>query len=211
MIEYYFDIEESYMDRFFHPVKNKLQVIELLMNSIKYMLLNPSVKESDKKGSIILRIDKMSRIFFIKSDKFFSITFPFYVKKDDSYSFNFKNEMNIDHRITSEVLSLLKEDSFHSSCSLDFADKISVYQEDSCNENYWDFLKELLLMEDGYLRYDYDPKNYEKHKKSDKHPLHHYDLNYSSNATFKIGLSKRITQEDFVDFLNIKTNCKFIK
>ena len=210
MIEYTFDIDESYMDRFFKPIKNKIQIIELLMNSIKYMLINPTIKESNAKGKIIVRIDKMSRIFFVKSDKYFSIMFPFYIKKNEGYSFKFRNEMEVDNRITSEVISLINEPSFHSGCSLEFIEKISLYQEDSCNENYWSFLRELLMMEDGYLRYDYDRINYEKHGKKDIHPLHHYDLFYGSNSTFKIGLRRKISEEDFLDLLNIKTDCKFI-
>ncbi|PSB86009.1 hypothetical protein C5F63_13395 [Photobacterium damselae subsp. damselae] len=210
MIKYEFDIDDSYMDKFFSPIKNKIQIIELIMNSIKYMLLNPNVKKERSKGKIILKVDKMSRIFFIKSDKFFSVMFPFNIKKDEAYSFYFKNKMNIDNRITSETIALINEQSFYSGCSLDFAEKISTYQETSCNDDYWDFLRELLLMEDGYLRYDYDMDNYEKHKKSDIHPLNHYDLFYSSNATFKVGLKNKIKEDDFFDLLDIKTKCKFL-
>lgn len=210
MKEYIFYIDKSYMDRFFNPVKNKLHIIELLMNSIKYMLLNPPVKEGNYKGKIILKVDKMSRLFFVKTDKYFSISFPFYIKDEGEYSFNFRNEMNIDHKITSDVIALIKDNSFTSSCSLDFAEKISTYQEDSFNDIFWEFLRELLFMEDGYLRYDYDHSNYIKHDESDIHPLNHYDFFYTSNATFKVGLRNKLTEDDFVDLLNIKTDCKFI-
>jgi hypothetical protein len=196
------------MDRFFKPIKRKVQVIELLMNSIKYMLMNPTIKVGNSQGKIILRVDKMSRLFFIKADKYYSIMFPFIVKKEGAYSFSFKNEMNIDQKITSEVMSLIRDGVFDSNCSLEFADKISTYQDINYNEFYWDFIKELIMMEDGYLRYDYD--NYIKHKKSDIHPLHHYDLFYTSNATFKVGLKGKVTENDFVDLLDVKTICKFI-
>lgn len=212
MKNYIFDIDESYMNRFFKPVKNKIHIIELLMNSINYMLLNPTVKDECSKGKIILTVDKMSRLFFIKTDKYFSISFPIYIKDEEggNYSFNFRNEMNIDHKITSDVITLIKDNSFTSSCSVDFADKISAYQEESLNEYFWEFLRELIFMEDGYLRYDYDHDNYIKHDQSDLHPLNHYDFFYTSNATFKVGLREKLTEDDFVDLLNIKTNCKFI-
>jgi hypothetical protein len=118
--------------------------------------------------------------------------------------------MNIDHKITSDIITLIKDNSFTSSCSVDFADKISAYQEESLNEYFWEFLRELIFMEDGYLRYDYDYDNYIKHNQSDLHPLNHYDFFYTSNATFKVGLREKLTEDDFVDLLNIKTNCKFI-
>ncbi|WP_409592054.1 hypothetical protein [Vibrio jasicida] len=199
------------MDSFFNPIKNKVQTIALLMHSIKYMLINPIVSKERKKGEIIVNIDKMSRIFFSKDDKYFSVTFPFTMKFDGScYSFSFKNQMDIDSKLTTEVLALINEPNFTSGCSLEFADKISLYQEDTGNEHYWNFLREMLVNEDGYLRYDYDNKNYLKHNKSDIHPLNHLDIFYGSNATFKVGIRRRIKNDEFLDLLNIKTKCNFI-
>ena len=37
-----------------------------------------------------------------------------------------------------------------------------------------------------------------------KHPRYHYDVNLDSQATFKLGLSRQITPDDFVDFLDNK-------
>tara|TARA_R110002033_G_scaffold166133_2_gene204549 strand:+ start:1276 stop:1908 length:633 start_codon:yes stop_codon:yes gene_type:complete len=209
MREYRFDIDESYMDRFFSPIKNKAQFIELLMNSLKYMLLNQNIKKERVRGEIILIIDKMSRLFFVKDKKCFSIVFPFSVKYEDVFSFSFKNRMNIDGRLTSEVISFINDSDFESNCSIEFASSIYEYQE-SNDDSYWDLIRELLLMEGGYLRYDHDPNNYEKHNKSDVHPLNHFDLFYSSNATFKIGLKGIIEPAEFIDLLNVKTVCKFI-
>ncbi|QLJ09081.1 hypothetical protein [Pseudoalteromonas sp. JSTW] len=210
MTKYEFDIDESYMDKFFRPIKNKAQLIELLMNAIKYMLINPKINKDNAKGNIILIIDKMQRLLFVKNDKIFSIAFPFTVTFfDDAYFFNYKGTLNLDAKLTSDVISLINNKEFYSSCSYEFATPISDYQEDKC-DSYWDLIRDLLLMESGYLRYDHDPKNYEKHGKSNIHPLHHYDMFYSSNATFKVGLKKKIIAKDFIDLLDIKTVCKFL-
>lgn len=209
MIEYRFDIDESYMDRFFSPIKNKTQVIKLLMNALKYMLINQKVKDERKSGEIVLIIDKMSRLFFIKENKCFSIVFPFTAKYDEAFFFSFRNKMNVDGRLTSEVLSLINSSDFESNCCIEFASPISDYQEAN-DDSYWELIRELLIMESGYLRYDYDQKNYEKHGRSKVHPLNHYDLFYSSNATFKIGLQEKIEPPAFIDLLNIKTVCKFL-
>ncbi|MBO2634392.1 hypothetical protein I6M48_18140 [Shewanella algae] len=198
------------MDKFFSPIKNKVHIIELLMNSIKYMLINPEVSKGNSKGKIVLKIDKMSRIFYVKSDKIFSIAFPFNVIFEDAYFFKYKNEMDINSMVASKVISLINEPSFLSGCSIEFAEPISEYQERYNCDRYWDFVRELLVMEDGYLRYDYDIDNYERHKRSDKHPLNHFDLFYTSNATFKIGLRRKINESDFVDMLDIKTKCHFL-
>jgi hypothetical protein len=209
MSEYRFDIDESYMDRFFSPIKNKVQLIELLMNSLKYMLLNQKVNKVRVRGEIVLVIDKMSRLFFIKEDKCFSVVFPFSVKFEDAFYFSFRNEMNIDGKLTSEIISFINDEHFSSNCCIEFALPISEYQE-SNDDSYWDLIRELLLMEGGYLRYDYDKENYDRHGQSDIHPLNHYDFFYSGNATFKIGLKKEINGDEFIDLLNIKTVCKFI-
>ena len=209
MREYRFEVDESYMDRFFSPIKNKAQFIELLMNSLKYMLLNQPVKEDRVRGEIVLIIDKMSRLFFIKENKCFSVVFPFSVKYDDVFSFSFKNKMNIDGRLTSEIISFVNDSDFESNCCIEFASPISEYQE-SNDDSYWGLIRELLLMEGGYLRYDYDKDNYDRHGQSDVHPLNHYDLFYSGNATFKIGLKEKIKPAEFIDLLNTRTVCKFI-
>lgn len=215
MKEYSFNLNEVYLEKFFpnERVKSKAQIIEILMEAIKYMLLNPSVEADKVNGRIILRIDDMSRLIFVKNEKYFSIVFPFFVfVNEDGYSFRFKNLIEIDSSLTSQVISIIKCDEFKANCSVDFFIPICEYEE-NCDDNFWVFLKELLLMEDGYIRYDYDEDNYKKFKKvrqEHRHPLNHYDLFYSSNATFKIGLTNIVTEKEFIDFLDVKTNCKYL-
>lgn len=215
MKEYIFNLNEIYLNKFFpeERIKSKVQIIEILMEALKYMLLNPSVSEEKAKGKIILRIDKMSRLFFFMNEKYFSIVFPFFVnKKNNTYNFTFKNIIEIDSKLLSQVISIIKCDDFKANCSLDFVAPIYDYEE-NYDDNFWGFLKELLLMEDGYIRYDYDEDNHKSFKEigeEHKHPLNHYDLFYSSNATFKIGLTNLITHDEFTNFMDITTNCKYL-
>lgn len=204
---YEFKISKIFLNIFFRPIRNKAEIIELLMEAINYMILNRSVSEEDTYGKIILKIDKMSRLFFFTKDKYFSIIFPFFATREDNkYSFSFRNKIIIDNNLTRKVISIIKCDEFKANCSLDFVAPICDYEEE-CDENFWIFLRELLLMEDGYIRYDYD----KKHENGDLHPLNHYDLFYSSNATFKIGLNNKLSEDEFIDLLDINTNCKYIK
>lgn len=203
---YEFNISQVYLNKFFKPIRNKAEVIEVLMEAIRYMLLNPTVEEEHRVGKIILKIDKMNRLFFFKNEKYFSIVFPFFATKyDEDYLFSFKNKIEIDSRLISQVISIIKCDEFKANCSLEFAQPICDYQEE-CDENFWEFLRELLLMEDGYIRYDYD----EEHENGDLHPLNHYDLFYSSHVTFKIGLNQKLEEDDFLDLLDIKSACKYL-
>jgi len=206
MKEYTFNVKQVFLNDFFTPVRNKAQAIEVLMYTIRYMLLNPTVNEEEAEAKITLRIDKMSRLFFFTKDKYFSISFPFFTQYENGkYHFYFKNILEIDSRLISQVISIIKCDDFKSNCSLDFFAPICDYEEE-CDENFWTFLRELLLMEDGYIRYDYDVE----HENGDIHPLNHYDLFYSSNATFKIGLKDKIRHVDFIDSLNINTSCSYL-
>jgi len=208
MKTYEFNINRAYLDKFFPKkrVKTKADIIEILMETIRYMLLNPLVTEEESSGKIILQINKMSRLFFFSDKKYFSIVFPFFVSfQEDMYNFSFKNMIEIDKGLISKVLSIIKCDEFKANCSLDFVEPICEYEE-NCDDNFWLFLKELLLMEDGYIRYDYDEENQD----NDLHPLNHYDLFYSSNATFKIGLNAEVGKNEFIDLLNINTNCKYL-
>jgi hypothetical protein len=208
MKEYTFDIEKSYLDRFFSPIRTRVQLIEVMMNAIKYMLLNPVISEEQSKGKLVLRIDKMSRLFFFKEDKYFSIVFPFYAKKKEhKYVFSFHNLPEIDSKLTTDVISIIKSSEFMANCSVDFASPISDYQEET-NDGFWCFLRELLFMEDGYVRYDYDDN--EDRMNEYTHPLNHYDLFRSSSATFKLGIKNRLTQSDFIDLFDINTNCNYL-
>lgn len=38
------------------------------------------------------------------------------------------------------------------------------------------------------------------------HPKHHLDINFSNSSTIKNGLSKKISQQDFIDIVDNKKN-----
>ena len=202
---YKFNLSQIYLDKFFVPIRSKTDVIKILMEAISYMLLNKSVSEENTYGKIILRIDKMNRLFFFKEEKYFSIVFPFFAtQEDDKYSFYFRSQIEINNSLISQVQTIIKCPKFKAHCSLDLFEPISDYEEE--DENFWIFLRELLLMEDGYIRYDYDTE----HENGDLHPLNHYDLFYSSNATFKIGLNTQLGEDEFIDLLDINSKCKYL-
>ena len=73
----------------------------------------------------------------------------------------------------------------------------------------WDTLceliKELMLFEPGYLRYDHDTL----HENGCLHPEHHLDFFFSSNNTMK--LLETVDCEWMIDMLNILTDCRFVK
>ena len=57
----------------------------------------------------------------------------------------------------------------------------------------------------GYIRYDDDINGFKEAAQKGvpkQHPRYHYDVNYSQQAAFKIGLDKKITPDKFIQFLD---------
>lgn len=209
-----FNLNQHMINNLFKPIRNKVQIIELLMNSIKIMLINSTIENNDTKGKMILQKNKMSRLFYFTDDKYFSIAFPFFVNEiDNEFIFSTKLIKEIDNKLTSDVISLINCKEIDADCSLDFVEPIVEYAA-SENELIWTFLKELIFMEDGYIRYDFDQATYDTYKEKneeDRHPLNHYDLFYSSNCTFKIGLKNRIDTDTLINLVDTTTDCDYIR
>ena len=220
MKRYSFNLNQVVYKKIFpeYRIKTKAHIIEVLMEATRFILLqNDSdfrVNDSVAAGKMILHIDKMNRLFFFSSDKYYSIVFPFHLREEgERIRIIFKSNIEVNHRLISKVISIIQCDEFKEQCSLDFVTPICD-AEDDCDENFWVFLRELLLMEDGYIRYDYDQDEHgeaQERGEGNRHPLYHYDLFYSSDATFKIGLKEELTHDSFLDLLNIRTGCKFIE
>ncbi len=61
-------------------------------------------------------------------------------------------------------------------------------------------------MEDGYVRFDRDEDRVNGHY----HPLDHLDVFYSNKATFKLGLRAHLDESQFLDILDIGTECHYL-
>lgn len=213
--DFAFKLNKTYYDKLFIVIRDKKTIIKILMNSIKYMLLNPSITDDESYGEMRIYVDKMSRIFFFDKEKikYYSIVFPFTITKDkEGFHFSFDAIDIIDNKLTSDVINLITCDNYNSICSYEFFDPILEYQSKE-NEYIWSFLKRLFFMEDGYMRFDYDPESFQKYKEKGeekKHPLNHYDIFYSNNCSIKIGLNKRIDEKDLINFVNSKEDASFI-
>lgn len=191
---------------YFSPIRDKVDYAKVLVIAIRNLLLSQYNNDNtDSKSSMKLFIDRMSRLFFYKEEKFYSISFPFSVIIDEQ---NIIKEITtltgreINSKIISEILSVLNDTSFKINPSL------TEYCLES-NEIHLEsipILDEIFLSEPGYIRYDIDEKN----ENGKIHPLNHLDINYSTYNTLKLGLNDFIGQEYFENILNTKTECSFI-
>lgn len=214
--QYQFKISEGVLKIFFpeYRVKEKTSIIQILLEATRYMLSNEFSSKVYEPNKLVLVIDKMSRLFFVTKDKMYSIVFPFTVSEYDKYlSFSFPEIIDVDAQVISNVITVLRDDLFNSKCSVDFSEPIYAMENDF-NENFWLLLKELLISEDGYIRYDKDQKGYDEAVKKGfkhRHPINHFDIFYTSKSTFKVGFDKDIFIDEFIDSVNINTDCKFLR
>lgn len=202
---YEFPIDSYQSQWMFEAIRSKRDVIALLMRTIKIMML-PPLPTPEPAGHIILQVSKMSRLFFVMENKMFSFNFPFTVIKNNGYlTFRSIHHAEINSMVASQVLALLEAtDSIENRDVLHFAEPIS----DLCqyDGDFWCLFRDLLMHEDGYIRYDHDAAR----KNGHLHPLHHLDIFYTTGNTFKLGVNSSVSLEHFLDVLDVDTNCHYV-
>ena len=217
MKNFTFKIEEG-SKKFFFPhclIKSKVQIIEILMLSCRHILINEPVEETTPSSDqLILVIDKMSRLFFLDKNKYYSINFPFtFFSTGQTRTITYDGMLDIDSKLISDILSIIKDSRFNSENFFDFADTFA-HLDDYYLGRIWALIKELLIYEDGYLRIDYDKEQYLVAKNNGRehtHPENHIDIFYTGSNTFKLGLLKNVDNDFFVNLLNLKTDCFYLK
>ncbi|MDF9799770.1 hypothetical protein OKW21_005033 [Catalinimonas alkaloidigena] len=192
-------------NEFFQPLRDKIDFARIIIYSARYLLLNFPTDDIECNSKIKLCIDKMSRLFFYKEKRYFSVSFPFSVQTDGTEITDMStlSGKSINSKSLSSVVSILEDPAFKLNPSLtdyyidsDTAESIGI-----------SILEEVFQSEPGYIRYDNDPEN----EDGKIHPLNHLDVNYSSYGTYKIGLDNEIETVFFDDILNIRTDCSFLK
>lgn len=190
---------------FFFAVRNKIDYTRLLVYGARQLLLEIEAGETKVSSNMKLIVDKMSRLFFYKDKKYFSISFPFTTRIDEKNNvveLTTYTGKRLDSQGISAVISIIDSDQFKLNPSL-----IEFYLEPNGIEySGLMLLEEIFQFEPSYLRYDTDPDN----EKGKLHPLNHLDINYSQYSTFKFGLKKEITSDYFENLQNIKTDCSFL-
>lgn len=158
-------------------------------------------------GLMTLQTSKMNRLFFSSPDKVFSINFPFTAIKDnDHLKFRSIHHSDINGALTSSIISILESTtSLEAREVLEFAEPI--FSQTDSDPDFWCLFRELLMHEDGYIRYDHD----EDRMNGNLHPIDHLDIFYNSTNTFKLGLGRRISADGLIDILNLESDCHFIK
>lgn len=197
---YFIDLPSSVSKRFNEPIRDNISIIYLftgLMNTIN-ALGTSCLLQRDRLPDdyLVVSVDKMSRMIYKSKNKIYSTFFPFRLDFDDEC-------LSIYHKRTSQLMTA----KFIS----DLEEIINIYFSSGA-EAFWDavtladqeiasLILELVLAEDGYLRYDLDEEN----SNGRLHPLVHFDIFYSSANTFKIGSNqKSLCIDYFVNLLDLR-------
>lgn len=152
---------------------------------------------------LMIEVGKNSRAnIFISSNKYVSVSFPFKKYKQGYVKLYIdKHGTEISSDIISECLSIvnvLKHDAT-------FVD-VWFESDDPFSEMSLRIVEYLLHSEPCYLRYDYDMAK----SNGSLHPVHHLDINMTKGGHYKIGLHKKLSHKQFLDILNVETNCYYL-
>lgn len=203
-----------YYDKLMKPIRKQRDCVALILDILNILLVGEEI--SDEKGVIMIVVDKMSRLFCFSGKKYFSMVFPFDMERVEEEGNNYRIydlvlNMEIDSRLIILMERILNQIDFEESAIDEIIEKAYFdvaeegYSEDEV-DSCFNLVMRLLSMELGYIRYDDDPE----HANGTLHPLYHLDVNCSSKGTYKLGINREMGEEDFIDLLDIKTDCKYI-
>ena len=202
-----------------NPIRNRLDIIKIILQTNDYLIDRQyslvQCNERIDKNCPFLYVEKMSRLFIPENSddqvqKLYSIVFPF------SYNVE-QNELSTTQiAINNSLNSCLKSIVYSFDKTLpDSMNKIQDFCLEACVDNdFPDVLYEivvtiltrLLTFDVGYIRYDYD----EEHYNGRIHPLHHLDINYTNQSTYKIGLNQSLDILEFKSIIDNQKECWFL-
>jgi hypothetical protein len=189
-------------------VRTKRDVILLWMSTIKSFLAQQPAELGQEAATLSIVVRSMSRLFCESSGgrKIFSLAFPFTVREaNDEFLFFSREGIPIDSRVSSEIVSLIENGRVLE--AMDFSHFIDpIIEATEVDELMWALLRELMVAEDAYVRYDWDEERADGHR----HPIHHLDLYYSSGSSFKVGLAAGINQGTLISILDVDVDCHYL-
>lgn len=203
-----------YEQKFFKPIREEKDVLFLVLDTLSFLSYGSIGEETE--GYLLIKTDKMNRVFYRMPDKYFSMAFPFEIVENEEVKGSFSiydgaNGMEIDNKMIS-LMKGMADNLNLAECTLEelfdsiWNDSVDEGITEEEVENGFRIIVKILTSELGYIRYDYDPK----YENGDLHPLNHLDINYKSNCTYKLGLKNRIGIDEFMDIMDVGTKCSYL-
>ncbi|WP_052114555.1 hypothetical protein [Porphyromonas gulae] len=196
------------------PIRSQIDYIHLIVEVTECLLGgNPCIHD---KPYVHVVIDKMARLFvFYNSNKYASVFYPFHIEEREEASVSIYNRKGeeISYKELSAVREILNDNSVKQNRWISFSDlwydyitEEEPFRSSEQQEIGVTLIEEILQYEPAYVRYDHDPQN----ANGNLHPRYHIDINYSQGGTFKLGLQNLMTQDQFKDLHDLKTDCLYL-
>lgn len=198
------------------------ECVELLIRCVRFYLIHSSArltKVSTENKPLIhsphikIEIIPTPRLYiYVSSNKYISIVFPFNVKLDGDNITLWYNDVMVDEKIISEIITLLHmRQNSRSSVGASKNTLLELYvsndEYEPISDNAFYVTENLLQSEYGYIRHDYDP-----HSANGKiHPEYHMDINYSKYATFKYGAERMLSNVEFEFTFDKNKECLYLR
>ncbi len=153
---------------------------------------------------------RLKRAFIVKSNQIVSFAFPFaiYTKTDALGKVKLKinywdkqlNDVVISHAMSiAQTLNLTKTTYAAQARGIDLTDNDKLAGARA--------FEAVLALEPSYIRYDFDSKSC----KGREHPLYHFDINYSGDYTYKIGLYGEMKEGDMMEIMKEDADCWYVR
>lgn len=202
-----FDLPKQLHDLAFpqHLIKDRMELIRLCVKICRELTLyTPQEINTIEKSKLVLKRDKMSRIFYFSEKKYLSISVPLCMSLNENNTPWFHYD---GYTIDSEMWSKIIERSNFDNDEWMDDEWCLAYptSSDPAFRRFEDLYRHLLSAEYGYVRYDHDLAGYRESLAKGKelhHPLHHCDIHLASESTFKIGLTGKISEHQFIEILD---------
>lgn len=213
---------ESYeIKDFTLKIKDKWDCVRLLLNCARFISINhsdraiaiPSKANIGTLGEYIkLDVVPVPRIYlYVGCNKYISIVFPFMLDTRTGVLKLWYTGICLTERILSGMFTLINlHKTSNSTIGKTNSSLIELYlsddEFDTIPEESYYLLGELLSLEMGYIRHDHDPAN----ENGKIHPKIHFDINYSPNATFKYGITKMLSSQEFESTFDKDSDCFYL-
>lgn len=223
MKNYEYEIDDYLYGIVIRAIRNKKDLLKLLSHTIKYIIEQELTKEAGNsvalngRKKLVVRINKMSRLFYCLEDKIISFHLPFMlsVSAKGDFAITYRGKMRIDSYLSSILIAVFDDEQLFDGSIVEIYEKIdnilhNNYEvENFDTDMFWELVTYLMIYEPGYIRFDDDPNP--QRMDAVMHPRYHLDINYESTATYKIGLGERINIDTLIALLDITEKCMFIK
>lgn len=191
-------------------IKSRMELLTLLLETLRFSLTDKPLANVHNSEKFLFYVADMQRLFFYKENKYISISLPFSLYQTDAgISFAYDGIV-IDSEIISNILRIINDTDLGSDSIMDMA----ILVDEVKKINIWKIIRHLMTYEIGYIRYDDDIIGYKDAKKNGcplRHPRFHLDICLAQSATFKVGLERELSNDEFIQILDNKVDRWFLK